>query len=384
MLSASRIKLLPLWSMLLLASGAAAAASPPAGGGQRTVVLWQLKGLGLEPDVEQRLRSALADAIARNPRWRPLRSRIVERRLERAGLSRRSPAVRAAPALAVRFLLSGTVAALGDELGLDLKVLAGADGRQLRRVSENLPSQHDAWAPALDGLLVRLLEPERWVGGLALEVSEPGARVFLDGEPVATTPLAGPLKGLMPGKHILMIRKQGFDDFSRFVVVRYGQLARLTVDLANATVVGLLYEQETATPAVEPPAAAVERRAPAAAGLNWQQVVGWSGLGLSAAAVLGGGLARWHAAELEDAVERGWWPAANAAELEAKLAEGRRADRWARGLWIAGGATLAAGTAMLVWGLLAEPAAAEPETGAVVGLRPLSQGGAEIGLWGRF
>jgi hypothetical protein len=377
MLSAARIKLLPLWPLLLLAGGAAVAASPAAGDDERTVVLWQLKGLGLDSAVERRLRSALAKAIARNPRWRRLRPRIVERRLERAGLSRLSPAAQAAPALAARFLLSGTVAALGSELGLDLKVLAGADGRQLRRASESLPAQPDAWAPALDGLLIRLLEPERWVGGLALEISEPGARVYLDGEPVATTPLAGPLQGLKPGKHILMIRKQGFDAFSQFVVVRYGQLARLTVDLANATVVGLLYEDEAES-------AAVDLRAPAAAGTNWQQVVGWSGLGLGAAAVLGGGLARWHALELEDAVERGWWPAANAAELEAKLAEGRRADRWARGLWIAGGTALAAGAAMLVWGLLAEPAAAEPATEPAVGLRPLPGGGAAIGLDGRF
>ncbi len=381
--SALRIKPSLLWPLLLLWGGAAATPSAARAGAGPTVVLWQFKGLGLEPAVERQLRSALADAIERNPRWRMLGPRAVARRLERAGLNRRSPADRAAPALDVRFLLSGTVAGLGDELGLDLKVLAGGDGRQLRRASKSLPSQPAAWAPALDDLLVRLLEPERWVGGLALDVSEPGARVFLDGEQVATTPLAGPLDGLKPGKHILMIRKQGFDAFSQFVVVRYGQVARLAVDLANATVVGLLYEDETAPPD-EPPAAAVDRRAPAAAGRNWQQVVGWSGLGLGAAAVLGGGLARWHAVEVEDALERGWWPAANAAELEAKLAEGRRADRWARGLWIAGGASLAVGAAMLVWGLLAEPAAAEPETGAVVGLRPLPGGGAEIGLGGRF
>jgi hypothetical protein len=52
-----------------------------------------------------------------------------------------------------------------------------------------------------------------FVADLTLEVNEPGAEITIDGQPVGTSPLAGPVKVDM-GVHEIRVKKAGFVDFA--------------------------------------------------------------------------------------------------------------------------------------------------------------------------
>jgi hypothetical protein len=203
---------------------------------------------------------------------------------------------------------------------------------------------------------VRLLVPEKWAGTLVLDCSESGAQVQLDGSFIATTPLAKPLEGLQPGKHILRITKEGFGEFSRFVVIRHAEVARLKVDLKNAMVVGLLYERgkpeapERADPKPEP----VKPPEPApAAPSNFQKIAAWTFLGVGAG--LGG--------------------------AGVGLAVAADKKTWGTVLATTGGMMLVGSVLLFVIG----PSAAESPEDAGVSIVPtLVPGGVGVGIGGRF
>lgn len=249
-----------------------------------TVAVWDLSTLGLDADHARRVRYELGLAIKRLEGFRLLGEKRSRARLKRKHLPQDATAGQTARALGARWMLTGTLGGLGDQATLDIRLLDGQTGKQVRQAAINLPLATSELRSALDEILVRLLVPKHWIGSLALDVSEKGAGVSLDGQQVATTPLAGPISGLQPGKHILRITKQGFGEFSKFVVIRYNQLARLKVDLKNAMVVGLLYERKRPKPPVEKPAkkivpTKVEQHRGSE---RLRKIMAWSFLGLGA------------------------------------------------------------------------------------------------------
>jgi TolB-like protein len=260
-----------------------------------TVAIWNVRELGLDKQVARKVRYDLVQAFSRTSGFRLLSEKLVAKRLKRApaGLTPEKAAAR----LKATWVLTGTLGGLGEEVSLDLKLLDGRSGREVRRVVASVPMEIQPRRAVLDELLIRLLDPSRWVGSLGLDVSVDGAQVHLDGTQIATTPLASPLTGLAPGKHILRITKEGYGEFSKFVVIRYNQLARLKVDLNNAMVVGLIYEQgkpkqpkpqpETPAPAPQPePEVIVQEiaRPPS----KFKTVMAWTLLGLGAGFVAAG------------------------------------------------------------------------------------------------
>jgi hypothetical protein len=249
-----------------------------------TVAIWDLRTLGLNAERARRVRYELSFAVKRLPGFRLLDEKKALARLRAKHVPSDAPLDRTAKALGTRWLLSGTLGGLGDQVTLDMRLLDGKTGTQLRKAAISLPLSTSELRSALDEILVRLLIPTRWVGSLSLDVSETGALVNLDGQQVATTPLSAPIAGLAPGKHILRITKQGYGEFSKFVVIRFNQLARLKVDLKNAMVVGLLYERKR--PKV-PEEKKKEKPAPLevkarSSGNTLRKVMAWSFLGLGA------------------------------------------------------------------------------------------------------
>lgn len=361
------------------------------------VAIWNLRALGLDKDQIKTVQNDVAQAFRRSNDWYLQSAKLTRSRLKKAGLDARSPIEKVVPALKARFVLTGTMAGLGAQVSLDFKLLDGTNGAELRRAAIELPELDQARVAALEELVVRLLSPDKWVGSLALEVSESGAQVFLDGEQVARSPLKGPLADLAPGKHILMIRKDGFGEFSKFVFVRFDQIVKLKVDLASATVVGLIYEEKKPAPKPKPKPdpvpALVQTAPPPAAGANWQQILGWTSLGVGAAAIISGGFLAWHADDLERQVENGRWVAGengltNEPELQALLDDGRQASRSANRMFIAGGSVAIVGGAFVIWGMLAgdgESHAVNVGAAGPTGLVPaLIPDGAGLVLSGRF
>ncbi len=384
------IKPVVVFFMVLLALPATSSAARKKPSGQ-PVAIWKLQALGLSNRRVKVVQKAVYRAFRRNPDWRLQSHGVCKSRLAKVGLDVRAPLDKIASSLGVRYVITGTMAGLGDQVSLDFKLLDGKSGSEVRRVAVDLPAGTEDWDAALDESILRLLSPAMWVGGLDLKVSEAGARVFLDGVEVATTPLAEPLTRLSPGKHILMIQKDGFGEFSKFVFIRYQQLARLEVDMASATVVGLLYEQKDRKP--EPPASGPEsalaaesmrvaRPAPALeATVNWQKIVGWSCLGLGAAVAVSGGFLGWHSSDLERQVENGGWTPRNEDELLDKIDAGNRAASWSNRMFVVGGSLAAVSAAFLIWGYLADGS----DGGSAPAVTPaVLSGGIGLGLSGRF
>ncbi|WP_236605557.1 PEGA domain-containing protein [Sandaracinus amylolyticus] len=66
-------------------------------------------------------------------------------------------------------------------------------------------------------------------GTLVLEATQPGAEVFVDEQPVGTTPL-DPIS-LAPGSHTLRVRLAGYTEFTDVVHVAPGQRTEVSVEL---------------------------------------------------------------------------------------------------------------------------------------------------------
>jgi hypothetical protein len=242
------------------------------------VALHGVRALGVEEQSMAAVLEGVRRALGRLGTHRILSDRTMRKRLKKKRVSEGASLSRVLSALRARYVLTGTLGGLGDELSLDLKLLDGKSGREIRRAAVSLPAEGAARDAALDELAIRLLAPGDWVGTLALDVEVKGASIYLDEKLVGTTPLNEPIIGLTPGKHILRIIKEDYGEFNRFVVIRYNSVARLKPDLKNNMVVGLIYERKKPKPppsAPQPDTPGVGAGAPGE-GNTFQTVMAWS------------------------------------------------------------------------------------------------------------
>lgn len=68
-------------------------------------------------------------------------------------------------------------------------------------------------------------------GSLRIRAGIADANITLDGRPLATTPIRGPLRGIPAGDHGLMVTKPGYGDLLQTISVRPGKTTRIHVDL---------------------------------------------------------------------------------------------------------------------------------------------------------
>ena len=321
------------------------------------VAIWDIRLLGIDQDTSRRVLYDLRQAFGRAEGFKLISEASVQKRLKRRRVADDAPLEKVVRALRVHWVLTGTLGGLGDEVSLDLKLL-DRSAKEVRRVAVAIPIETRARRAVLDELLVQLLVPDKWAGTLVLDCSESGAQVQLDGNFIATTPLDKPLEGLKPGKHILRITKEGFGEFSRFVVIRHGEVARLKVDLKNAMVVGLLYERgkpeapERVDPKPEPEPVKPPEPAPQSSG-NFQKIAAWTFLGVGAG--LGG--------------------------AGVGLAVAADQKTWGTVLATTGGVMLAGSLILFLVGSSSDEA---PEDAGVSVAPMLVPGGVGVGLGGRF
>jgi hypothetical protein len=94
----------------------------------------------------------------------------------------------------------------------------------------HLPEGDPRMADARGRLELMLQEASRQIGTVTLHVSEPGAKISVDGEPVATTPLDGPLF-LVSGAHTISAEKTGLQSATAPLAVVAGQSYELPLEL---------------------------------------------------------------------------------------------------------------------------------------------------------
>lgn len=131
-----------------------------------------------------------------------------------------------------RRLLAVDDARLGDGRVLYLQGIEAGSNRMVGSTTVAISGGSGPVAPGdLPGVraaIVRVLEPQRYVGKLAVKVDVTGAEVQLDGKKVAAgAPLEVPV-----GTHALRVTHPAYRDFLRFVDVGYDQTVALDVALS--------------------------------------------------------------------------------------------------------------------------------------------------------
>lgn len=234
-----------MMTVLLLASVVAAA--PPA----PSVALLPLEPLGTEAQIVEVIEGFLRGEVERLGLLQLQERAQTVTQLERIdpeaqGCTEPSCLSRLAAACEVERLLLGTVATLGDAYVLDLKLFDADSSAFTRRDSTQLRGEREVMINGIREAAVRILAPERFAGTLEILLERFGAEVFVDGTRVGTTPLP-PISGLEPGAHAVRIALKSYDDFDRFVDIRYGQTTLVAARLVGTTIDAAIVSEELHT-----------------------------------------------------------------------------------------------------------------------------------------
>lgn len=109
----------------------------------------------------------------------------------------------------VSFVIAGEAVALGDEVGLEMRVIDVEEERVRREVRALLPADPDAQLEPLGAFFAALFDDGVALGALALDAEPAGATVLVDGLP-ATVTGGAPKGGLLPGEHVVVAQKDGY------------------------------------------------------------------------------------------------------------------------------------------------------------------------------
>ena len=209
-------------------------AAPPTAIGARVAIL-PLRDAGVAAGVSARIEAAIVEALQATPGFA-----LVNTVNGRLNLPRKLDA-RVEPQPAARALALGrevgaqrTIAVeatpLGDGIVVYLQALEVPGGRALGSTTVSLPGG-DARAPgdreALRAALVRVLDPSRYVGRVALKLDVQGAQLEVDGKPTSFGTIELPV-----GTHALRATHPAYHDFLRFVDVEFGKTLNIDVNMA--------------------------------------------------------------------------------------------------------------------------------------------------------
>lgn len=341
---------------LVVVSPAAVAAS-----GDRTVAILALQPLGTEQAIvaplEDILRSEVGQlrGIALQPRA------VTSQKAPGSGDScqgEMSCLANIGQALGVDLLLYGTVATLGNSYVLDLKLVDVTSKAERGRQSVTLSGDKAVMIDGVRAVSTQLLAPEQYVGSLELKLATPGAEVFIDGKPVGQTPLRT-IGNLPPGTHGLKIVLKGFNDFDRFIEVKFARTTVVNVSLSGNSLDAVIEGRpEAASQPVE--VAAAPTPVPAAPPGAPLLLLAGSGVAVLGAAALAGGMAVLGTMYLSMLTytrgEGGKTVVTDAAAYGAL--ENAYTDFWWIGYALGGAglASVALGGGLIAWDLLASPA----------------------------
>jgi len=240
---------------VLTATSARAQNGPPAR--KVSIGLLRIEPLGLEPEMVARLEALFRLELERL-QGTPLPPKRNVDRIVAADAALRGctgePECLAAIGrkLGVQYMVSGTVAALGDSYVIDLKLVEVASGKEIRRVEEPLSGPPDELIEAVRVAAYRLFAPEQLKGSIAVLADVNGAQVFLDGKSMGKTPITQSLANLTVGKHSLRITATGYSDFLQEVDVRFQKTTQVMVSLQRARVAGPVGAPGSGPPVDEP------------------------------------------------------------------------------------------------------------------------------------
>jgi len=124
----------------------------------------------------------------------------------------------------------GEVGGLGEVQVVYVVLVDVAGKKELRRAQVALGDPEQG---GVRGGAVRLLDPDRYVGRLAVATPVAGAAIYVDGKRVGVTPAAGaaPPASLAVGAHALRVTHPEHRDFVRFVDITFDRETKVDVEL---------------------------------------------------------------------------------------------------------------------------------------------------------
>ena len=149
-------------------------------------------------------------------------------------------------------VLAGSVGLAGDQLHIALKLVDVARGKESRAVEEAVP--FDQADLRLRASATKLLAPDQYNKSGSLYVVMPltGAEVLIDGRVRGTSPLAGPIDSLPPGRREVEVRYAGAKPWRSFVDLRFEEPHRIELDLVDGALIEVPPRAEAiAEPVVE-------------------------------------------------------------------------------------------------------------------------------------
>ena len=125
----------------------------------------------------------------------------------------------------------GTVVQNEEAYSLSAVMLDVATETREREINVRIGLDRDSWALGMKLVATQLLVPEEVVGSLSVAVNHPNAKVLVDGAEMGISPLDGPVQGLLPGRHHVDVTLDGYEPYSGFAEITFGETAELQVDL---------------------------------------------------------------------------------------------------------------------------------------------------------
>ena len=204
------------------------------------LAVWRIDALGIDAELVGRLEALFRMeldrlATAALPSRRDVDKAIAgDAELARCGGEDRCVAA-IGKKLGVDVMVTGSVAAMGDNYIMNIKAVDVAKGTQIRRIaSDPLRGSPDELIDAIRVAAYRLLAPDQLYGSAVVLTDLLGATVEVDGKKVGATPLPGPIAKLPLGEHTLKVSAKGYTPFEQPVTVRFQKATRVVVRLTVA------------------------------------------------------------------------------------------------------------------------------------------------------
>ena len=200
------------------------------------VAIWRIDPLGdLSPEIVARLESLLTQEMGRivGDIVPSIKSRQVQkryRRLRRCQGANRCLA-RIGRKLRAKYIVSGTLASLGQDYVVRLKMVSCRTTKTVRGIAEVLSGKKDQLIEAVRVAAYRLLAPKRLTGSLQVLVNIAGATIYLGGKRIGVSPLRSAMSHLAVRKHTLRITHPAHLDFIRKIKVRFQKTTIVRVKL---------------------------------------------------------------------------------------------------------------------------------------------------------
>jgi len=115
---------------------------------------------------------------------------------------------------------------------------------ECRKLSHRTTKRDIEITSAYQGQTIQLPAPEPIYGRLIVETSVPNATVYVDSELAGTAPLQ--LSRVIVGKRTITLKKQGYADCTKTIIVEEGKTASVSMDMQNSATVYLSCEKQNA------------------------------------------------------------------------------------------------------------------------------------------